>query len=413
MHYRTRCDTETVLHLYERRGHSGAASDSAACSRSRSGIASASELFLARDRLGVKPLYYVHTPDGRSTSRRRSRRCSPRARCAPALNMTALPDYLANHGTCGDDDAVRGRTPPAPGHTLVWRDGAISIERYWDLSFDPAADRPAPGPGAQSTSTRERFRESVRLRLMSDVPLGMFLSGGIDSAAITAMMSRLVDEPIKTFSVAFAEREANELAYARLVAQRYRTDHHEVIVTPDAVLRRRCPRLVWHEDEPIAHPSSVALYFVSRLAAEHVKVVLTGEGSDETLAAATAAIAYTVWNMTLGRLVRATAGLECAARLGECDHRSSLPADRAGSRASDARSSSCPADARSISTSTTSRSSDRRASRALLAPALHRESSAASTRTRGAHALLRRRDAGRHCSTSCSTPTSRRTCTSC
>jgi asparagine synthase (glutamine-hydrolysing) len=118
---------------------------------------------------------------------------------------------------------------------------------------------------------------------MADVPLGMFLSGGIDSAAITAAMSQLVDGPIRTFSVAFAEREANELHYARLVARRYRTDHHEVVVSP-AQFFDALPRLVWHEDEPLAHPSSVALNFVSRLAAEHVKVVLTGEGSDETLA---------------------------------------------------------------------------------------------------------------------------------
>jgi asparagine synthase (glutamine-hydrolysing) len=118
---------------------------------------------------------------------------------------------------------------------------------------------------------------------MADVPLGMFLSGGIDSAAITAVMSGMVDGPIKTFSVAFAEREANELRYARLVSERFRTDHHEIVVSPEQFWDA-LPSLIWHEDEPIAHPSSVALNFVSRLAAEHVKVVLTGEGSDETLA---------------------------------------------------------------------------------------------------------------------------------
>ena len=132
--------------------------------------------------------------------------------------------------------------------------------------------------------------------------LGAFLSGGIDSASITAMMSTLVDEPIRTFSVAFAEREANELAYARLVAERYRTDHHETVVTPDEFFAA-LPRMVWHEDEPIAHPSSIALYFVSRLAAERVKVVLTGEGSDETLGGY-GRYRYTVWNMALGRLAR-------------------------------------------------------------------------------------------------------------
>ena len=153
----------------------------------------------------------------------------------------------------------------------------------------------------------ERFTEAVRIRLMSDVPLGMFLSGGIDSAAITAVMSTLVKDPIKTFSVAFAEREANEFEYARLVAAKYGTDHHEVLVTP-AEFFEALPKLVWHEDEPIAHPSSIALNFVSRLAAERVKVVLTGEGSDETLAGYNR-YRVTVFNSALGeRYHRLTPG---------------------------------------------------------------------------------------------------------
>jgi asparagine synthase (glutamine-hydrolysing) len=118
---------------------------------------------------------------------------------------------------------------------------------------------------------------------MADVPLGSFLSGGIDSAAITGLMTELVGPGVKTFSVAFAEREANELHYARLVAERFKTEHHEVVVTGDEFFAE-VPRLVWHEDEPMAHPSSVPLNFVSQLAQRHVKVVLTGEGSDETLA---------------------------------------------------------------------------------------------------------------------------------
>src|SRR5437667_7647495 len=115
---------------------------------------------------------------------------------------------------------------------------------------------------------------------MSDVPLGVFLSGGIDSASIVAVMSRLVKEPIKTFSVGFAQREANELGWARTVADAYHTEHHAVVVSPEAFFAA-LPTLVWHEDEPLAHPSSVALYFVARLAKEHVKVVLTGEGRDQ------------------------------------------------------------------------------------------------------------------------------------
>jgi asparagine synthase (glutamine-hydrolysing) len=134
---------------------------------------------------------------------------------------------------------------------------------------------------------------------MSDVPLGMFLSGGIDSAAIAATMARLVQDPIRTFSVAFAEREANELAYARLVAEAYRTEHREIIVSPHEFFAA-LPNLIWHEDEPIAHPSSVALYFVSKLASQHVKVVLTGEGSDEMLAGYNR-YRTTEYNVLLGR----------------------------------------------------------------------------------------------------------------
>jgi asparagine synthase (glutamine-hydrolysing) len=219
--------------------------------------------------------------------------------------MRAFPDYLANHGTCGVETLFEGVKRLPPGHTLVWRNGTIRIDRFWSLSFNPAAidqrsDR------VLIDEYRERFRESVRLRLMADVPLGMFLSGGIDSASITAMMSTLVSEPIRTFSVAFAEREANELAYARLVASRYQTDHHEIVVTPDQFFGA-LPMLVWHEDEPIAHPSSIALNFVSRLAAERVKVVLTGEGSDETLGGY-GRYRYTVWNMALGRVTEALTG---------------------------------------------------------------------------------------------------------
>src|SRR5204862_467271 len=147
-------------------------------------------------------------------------------------------------------------------------------------------------------SWTELFRNAVRLRLMADVPLGMFLSGGIDSSAIAAMMSGMVDEPIKTFSVAFKEREANELEYARLVARTFKTNHHEVVVSPPDFFNAM-PQLVWHEDEPLAHPSSVALYFVSKLAAKHVKVVLTGEGSDELLAGY-ARYRKTIYNLAIG-----------------------------------------------------------------------------------------------------------------
>ena len=293
--YRTHCDTETILRLYEREG-------AGVPDRLRGMFALAlwdrrrRELFLVRDRFGVKPLYYAHLGDGTLLFGSEIKAILASGMVRAAINERAVPDYLANHAPSGDETLFAGIRRLPPGCTLTWRDGQVSLARYWDLHYGPTDERPDDELVAEY---RERFVEAVRLRLMSDVPLGMFLSGGIDSAAITAAMSLLVKEPIKTFSVGFAEREANEFAFARMMAARYRTDHHEVVVTPsrfwDAV-----PRLVWHEDEPMAHPSSVALNFVSRLAAERVKVVLTGEGSDETLGGYNR-YRVTVYNVKLAR----------------------------------------------------------------------------------------------------------------
>jgi asparagine synthase (glutamine-hydrolysing) len=302
--YRTRSDTETVLHLYARLGEG-------AVERMRGMFAFAiwdsveRRLFLARDRYGVKPLYYAHRPDGTLIFGSEIKALLPALGGRLSLNHDALPDFLANHAPSGDATLFAGIMRLPPGHTLTWQDGRISIRQYWDVRFADALDAPAAGSTAERALVeeyRERFTEAVRLRLMSDVPLGMFLSGGIDSAAITAIMATLVKEPIRTFSVAFAEREANELEYARLVATAYHTEHREVIVKP-AQFFAELPRLVWHEDEPIAHPSSVALYFVSQLAAGYVKVVLTGEGSDETLAGYTR-YPVTEYNARLGALYR-------------------------------------------------------------------------------------------------------------
>src|SRR5215204_4414929 len=283
--YRTHCDTETILHLYEEKG--------TACVEDLRGMfafaiwdARERELFIARDRLGVKPLYYVHADDGSLYFASEIKALFEAGAVRAELNYAALPDYLANHAPGGEETLFRGVRRLLPGHTMLWRDGELKIEEYWDVHFAP--DEAANGGGRRSEADyvaewAELFRESVRLRLMADVPLGMFLSGGIDSSAIAAVMSGMVEEPVKTFSVAFAEREANELEYARIVARAFKTNHHEVVVSPQQFFSA-LPRLVWHEDEPIAHPSSVPLYFVSRLASAHVKVVLTGEGSDELLA---------------------------------------------------------------------------------------------------------------------------------
>lgn len=298
--YQTHCDTETILHLYEDYG--------AACVVHLRGMFAFAiwdqrnrELFIARDRLGVKPLYYAHADDGSLYFGSEIKTLLEAGGLTPEINFAALPDYLSNHSTSGEATLFRGVKRLLPGHTLLWRDGQIEVKRYWDVSFEKIEDN---GRSDQDYIAEwgELFRTSVRLRLMADVPLGMFLSGGIDSSAIAAVMSGMIAEPIKTFSVAFAEREANELAYARIVAEAFKTDHHEVIVSPEEFFNV-LPRLVWHEDEPLAHPSSVALYFVSLLASQHVKVVLTGEGSDELLAGY-GRYRKTILNLALGERYR-------------------------------------------------------------------------------------------------------------
>src|SRR5215467_3872105 len=295
--YATHCDTETILHLYEEHGP--------ACVDYLRGMFAFAiwdqrkqELFIARDRLGVKPLYYVHTDDGSLYFGSEIKTLLEAGAVKPELNYAVFSDYLANHATSGQETLFLGVKRLLPGHVMTWRDGELTVRRYWDVDFskDDAAPRDDKTYVKQWS---ELFRESVRLRLMADVPLGMFLSGGIDSSAIAAVMSGMVSEPIKTFSVAFAEREANELEYARLVAEAYKTNHHEIVVSPEQFFEA-LPRLVWHEDEPLAHPSSVALYFVSHLAAQHVKVVLTGEGSDEMLAGY-GRYRRTIWNLALGQ----------------------------------------------------------------------------------------------------------------
>jgi asparagine synthase (glutamine-hydrolysing) len=291
--YESRCDTETVLHLVSRLGVEGV-------KRLRGMFAialwdaEARTLTLARDRFGVKPLYYCQIEDGSLVFGSEIKALLASGLVRAALNASVLPDFLANHAPSGEETFFAGVQRLPAGHFLVWRDGVVRVERYWDL---PLPDDSLAGRTDASLTEEylERLREAVRLRLMADVPLGAFLSGGIDSAAITALMAELVDGPIKTFSVAFAEREANELEYARLVATTFKTDHHELLLEP-VTFFDRLPRLTWHEDEPIAHPSSIALNAVSELASRHVKVVLTGEGSDELLAG------YNRYRVTLGNL---------------------------------------------------------------------------------------------------------------
>ena len=281
--YHTRSDTETIVHAYEQWGDD-------CVLRFRGMFAFAiwdapkRRLLLARDRLGIKPLYWTRVGD-RLLFASEIKGILESGLVEARVNEQALPEVLATRATAGEDTLFRGIHKLLPGHLLTLVDGNVQVRRYWDVPASPepaAAAEPRRERGDDAEAFRALLDESVRVRLMSDVPLGVFLSGGIDSSAIAGLMARHVGK-LQTFSVAFADRACNELEYSREVASAIGAENHEVIVG-DHDFFGALPRLIWHEDEPIAHPSSVPLFFVSELARRHVKDVLTGEGSDELLA---------------------------------------------------------------------------------------------------------------------------------
>jgi asparagine synthase (glutamine-hydrolysing) len=276
--FRTNSDTETILHLYEEY-------DLKCLDHLRGMFAFAiwdsrkRRLFLARDRLGVKPLFYRLDP-GRlafASELRTLRELLPRA---PEIDPQSVYDFFGFRYIPAPRTFYHGVEKLLPGHFLVAEPGGAHSQAYWDIPPEEETAKPAKEIAAEIV---EQLRESVRLRLIADVPLGVFLSGGTDSSAVVAFMAELGARPLRTYSVGFDESEYSELPYARAVAERYSTEHHELIVKPEH-LCEELPRLVAFRDEPIAEPTDVALYLVSRLAAQSVKVVLAGEGADELFA---------------------------------------------------------------------------------------------------------------------------------
>lgn len=297
--YRTKSDTETIIHLYEQYGRE-------CVERLRGMFAFAiwdrrrKSLFIARDRLGIKPLYYTKTAkEFLFGSEIKVLLEHPDTR--PELNRRTVPEYLAFGYLSGDETLYCGVRKLMPGHWLELNEaGEIKIEQYWDVA--PVVDEPRRDESYYVNAYRELLEGAVKSHLMSDVPLGVFLSGGVDSSAVAALMTQIRREPIETFSVGYAEQSYSELPYARTVAQHIQSMHHEVSVSSDDFFDA-LPKLIWHEDEPITWPSSVALYFVAELARERVKVVLTGEGSDETLAGYSR-YAFTLKNRALDNVYR-------------------------------------------------------------------------------------------------------------
>lgn len=271
--FATHGDTEVLVHLYEEYGD-----DFVTHLHGMFAIAIWDEprrrLLLARDRLGIKPLFYAEHDEHLVWAS--EIKALLHADLPRRVDPVALHDYLSFDYVPGPRTMFEGIHKLPAGHLLTWA-GATRLRRYWDV---PRQQR-APSHNVEELSAQLRglLEDAVRENMVSDVPVGAFLSGGLDSSVVVALMARISAEPIRTFSVGFQERSYNELPYARQVAEQYGTRHHEVVVEPR--IEHVIHAIVDHFDEPFADSSAVATYYVSEVARRHVKVAMSGDGGDE------------------------------------------------------------------------------------------------------------------------------------
>ncbi len=278
--FKTNTDTEVIVHLYEEFGTE--------CVQRLRGMFAfaiwdekAKSLFLARDRVGIKPLYYHKSDAGLVFA------SEIKAILAdPSIRREIVPGLIDRFLTFlylpGEDTLMRGVTKLAPGHYLLAKNGEIVIRRFWDLKF---------GERAEQTSGRDRseellqlLKDTVRLHMIADVPVGVLLSGGVDSTGILSLAVESTNKPVSTFTVGFAGSDvADERPYARLAAQRFGTQHHDMTISAGD-FASFLPRYIWHMEDPVCEPPAIALYYVSKLARNFVTVLLSGEGGDEAFA---------------------------------------------------------------------------------------------------------------------------------
>ncbi len=276
--FRTQSDTETIVHLYEEYGKD--------CVQHLRGMFAFAiwdernkKLFCARDRFGIKPFFYHLTKDrfvfGSEI------KAVLAAGIEKEIDLSAMDSYFTYRFITDDQTIFKGIRKLKPAHSIEiqFKDRTssdIKIEKYWNINYQPDFKKTEADWCEELNNV---LGEAVKMRMISDVPLGAFLSGGIDSSIVVALMSQFTDQPIKTFSIGFKEKAFNELPFAREIAQRYQTDHFEHMVEPDSV--SLLPKLAWAYDEPFADTSAIPTYYVSKFAREQVKVVLTGDGGDE------------------------------------------------------------------------------------------------------------------------------------
>jgi len=278
--FRTNSDTETLVHLYEEKGTEGLEllrGMFAFCiwdARKRT-------MLLVRDRFGKKPLYYANAPSGFYFGS--ELKCLRVAGVPLDLDQEAMRLYFQFGYIADPYSPFRAIRKLMPGCWIECSaDGKVKQGRYWRLPPFSEENRTGCTKAQAKDKLRELFDEAVRIRMIADVPLGAFLSGGIDSSLVVASMALQSAAPVKTFSIGFEESAYNELNYARLVAKKYKTDHHDIVVKPDSL--ELIKKLVRHYDEPFADPSAIPTYIVSEFAVKHVKVALSGDGGDEFFA---------------------------------------------------------------------------------------------------------------------------------
>ncbi len=275
--FQTNTDTEVIVHLYEEEGVD--------CIKKLRGMfafalwdTNTRTLLLGRDRLGKKPLYYARL-DKSLIFASEIKALFQDNRMERKLNPRAVHDFLSFKFIPGEEDLLEGVFELPPATFLLFQEGKVAINRYWQLEYEPDFQMTVEDAIAKS---EELLKESVRLRMISDVPLGAFLSSGLDSGMVVALMSNASETPVNTFSLGDIRKEFNELPQAKLIADKYRTNHKEMVSHPDAV--KILPDLIWNLDGPYADVPALPMYYVAKMARQDVKVVLTGDGGDESFA---------------------------------------------------------------------------------------------------------------------------------
>jgi asparagine synthase (glutamine-hydrolysing) len=277
--FKTHCDTEVILHLYEEYGES--------CLDYLRGMFSFAiwdlrkrELFAARDRFGKKPFFYFQPKKGGFVYASELKALAKHPECPKQVDLSAVRLYLSLQYIPAPKTIYNDVYKLPAAHCLRWSEKeGVKVRKYWQLKYEPV-ETFSYEEGKRRL--RARLEESVRLRMISEVPLGAFLSGGMDSSVTVALMAQQSSQPVKTFSIGFEEEAYSELPYARLVAERYKTDHHEFIVKPELI--DALPKIAWFYSEPFADSSALPSYYLARETRRHVTVALNGDGGDETFA---------------------------------------------------------------------------------------------------------------------------------